>query len=195
MKKLGLLFSILLTSLTFHAYAQSPINIGIKAGANFTTLSHDLKEYSNKSSTGFGLGVMARINLNRSYIQADLMYMEKNSKFESSQAGLSNDKTTMKNLELPVVYGYKLLKSPLYNVRIFGGGVYSVVLNNSISKNEVGNAFKDFDKSNIGYRVGAGVDILKFTVDVSYDGGLNNVSKDFKSKPNTWFVAVGYKFL
>jgi len=134
---------------------------------------------------------MARINISKSYIQADLLYAEKSIKFEGDG---SSEKTTMKNLEIPVVYGYKLLSSPLYNVRVFGGGVYSVTLN-KLSKDSVDDAFKDFDKSNIGYRVGAGVDILKFTVDVSYDGGLNNVSKDFKSKPNTWFVAVGYKFL
>jgi len=191
MKKLGLLFSLLLTTAAFNTYAQSPINIGIKAGANFTTLSHNLKEYNNKTSTGFGVGAMARINISKSYIQADLLYAEKSIKFEGDG---SSEKTTMKNLEIPVVYGYKLLSSPLYNVRVFGGGVYSVTLN-KLSKDSVDDAFKDFDKSNIGYRVGAGVDILKFTVDVSYDGGLNNVSKDFKSKPNTWFVAVGYKFL
>ncbi|WP_158960507.1 porin family protein [Myroides fluvii] len=191
MKKLGLLFSILLTSFAFNTYAQSPINVGIKAGANFTNFSSNPKEFSSKTASGFGVGAMARINLNRSYIQADLMYSEKNIKFESE---LSSDKTKMKNIEVPVVYGYKLLKSPLYNVRVFGGGVYTVVLND-LSKGSVDNAFNEFDKSNIGYRVGAGVDVLKFTFDVSYDGGLNNVSKNFSSKPNTWFIAVGYKFL
>ncbi|MGS4347253.1 porin family protein [Myroides odoratus] len=191
MKKLGLLFSMLLTSFAFNSYAQSPINVGIKAGANFTNFSSNPKEYSSKTASGFGVGAMARINLNRSYIQADLMYSEKSIKLESD---LSSDKTKLKNIEIPVVYGYKLLKSPLYNLRVFGGGVYSVILND-LSKGAVDNAFNDFDKSNIGYRVGAGVDLLKFTVDVSYDGGLNNVSKSFSSKPNTWFIAVGYKFL
>lgn len=191
MKKLGLLFSIILTTFAFSSYAQSPINIGIKAGANFTDFSSNPKDYSSKTASGFGVGAMARINLNRSYIQADLMYSEKSVKFESA---LSSDKAKMKNIEIPVVYGYKLLKNPLYNVRVFGGGVYSVVLNN-LSKSSVDNAFNEFDKSNIGYRLGAGVDILKFTVDVSYDGGLSNISKDFSSKPNTWFIAVGYKFL
>ncbi|MGG5507304.1 MULTISPECIES: porin family protein [unclassified Myroides] len=191
MKKLGLLFSIILTTFAFNSYAQSPINVGIKTGLNFTDFSSNPKEYSTKNSSGFGVGAMARINLNRSYIQADVMYTEKSVKFESP---LGSDKTTMKNIEIPVVYGYKLLKSPLYNVRVFGGGVYSVVLNN-LSKSSVDNAFNEFDKSNIGYRVGAGVDVLKFTFDVSYDGGLSNVSKDFSSKPNTWFIAVGYKFL
>lgn len=191
MKKLSLLFSIMLTAFAFNSYAQSPLNVGIKAGLNFTDFSSNPKEYSTKNSSGFGVGAMARINISRSYIQADLMYTEKSVKFESA---FGSDKATMKNIEIPVVYGYKLLKSPLYNVRLFGGGVYSVVLNN-LSKSSVDNAFNEFDKSNIGYRVGAGVDILKFTVDVSYDGGLSNISKDFSSKPNTWFIAVGYKFL
>ncbi|MBB1149539.1 PorT family protein [Myroides sp. NP-2] len=191
MKKLSLLFSIMLVALSFNSYAQSPINIGIKTGLNFTDFSSNPKDYSTKNSTGFGVGAMARINISRSYIQADLMYSEKSVKFESA---FGSDKATMKNIEIPVVYGYKLLKSPLYNLRVFGGGVYTAVLNN-LSKGAVDNAFNEFDKSNIGYRVGAGVDILKFTVDVSYDGGLSNISKDFSSKPNTWFIAVGYKFL
>ncbi|MGG5576089.1 porin family protein [Myroides sp. C15-4] len=192
MKKLSLLFSIMLTAFAFNSYAQSPINVGIKTGLNFTDFSSNPKEYSTKNSSGFGVGAMARINISRSYIQADLMYTEKSIKFESANGG--SDKKTLKNIEIPVVYGYKLLKSPLYNVRLFGGGVYSVVLNN-LSKGAVDEAFNEFDKSNIGYRVGAGVDILKFTVDVSYDGGLSNISKSFSSKPNTWFIAVGYKFL
>ncbi|MDM1408882.1 porin family protein [Myroides sp. DF42-4-2] len=191
MKKLSLLFSIMLVALSFNSYAQSPINIGIKTGLNFTDFSSNPKVYSTKNSTGFGVGAMARINISRSYIQADLMYSEKSVKFEWA---FGSDKATMKNIEIPVVYGYKLLKSPLYNLRVFGGGVYTAVLNN-LSKGAVDNAFNEFDKSNIGYRVGAGVDILKFTVDVSYDGGLSNISKDFSSKPNTWFIAVGYKFL
>lgn len=192
MKKLSLLFSIMLTAFAFNSYAQSPLNVGIKAGLNFTDFSSNPKEYSTKNSSGFGVGAMARINISRSYIQADLMYTEKSIKFESLNGG--SDKKTLKNIEIPVVYGYKLLKSPLYNVRLFGGGVYSVVLNN-LSKGAVDDAFNEFDKSNIGYRVGAGVDILKFTVDVSYDGGLSNISKSFSSKPNTWFISVGYKFL
>ncbi|WP_267739707.1 porin family protein [Myroides injenensis] len=176
------------------AFAQSPspLHVGIKAGANFTDMSTSLKDYNSKSSTGFGVGAVARLDIKKTYLQAELLYTEKNVKFEGEQ----NDVTSkMKNIEVPVVLGYKFINLPLLHARVFGGGVYTNMVGDNFKAKQVGETFKNFDKSNIGYRVGVGVDVLKFTVDVSYDGGFSNVSKDFKTKPNTWMVSIGYFFL
>lgn len=97
---------------------------------------------------------------------------------------------------MPLLIGYKVIDLAALNVRVFGGGVYSYVLDENFSSlNQLKDSYKKFDKSNIGYQVGAGVEMWKFTVDVIYQGGLNNISNNFSSKPNSFNVSVGYFFL
>lgn len=184
----SLCFSFFCLGITsVYAQSPSPIHVGIKAGANFTDISTP-SGISAKSAAGYGIGAMARLDIKKAYLQADLMFSEKNIKVEG-------ETSKMKNIEVPVVIGYKFINLPLLHLRGYAGGVYTNIVDNNFSKGEVENTFNNFDKSNIGYRLGIGADILKFTVDVSYDGGFGNISKDFKSKPNTFFISVGYFFL
>ncbi|MNL80333.1 hypothetical protein D3C87_2071560 [compost metagenome] len=57
---------------------------------------------------------------------------------------------------------------------------------------QINNSFNKFDKSNIGYQVGAGIDVGKLTFDLRYEGGLSSVSKQFKSRPNSFQASVGF---
>ncbi len=195
MKKLGLSFAILLALFTLNTYAQSPFHLGVKVGANFTDLSNNLKDYNSKTATGYGAGIMMRLDIKKTYIQADFMYSEKNVDFDGTFVNSSSSELKMKNFEIPLVFGYKLIDAKVVNVRAFAGGVYTSIENAKLTTENVENVFKNFDKNNIGYRVGVGVDVLSFTLDVSYDGSLNDIHKDFKSRPNTWFVALGFKFI
>ncbi len=174
------------------AQSVSPVHIGIKAGANFSDMSTSLKDYNSKSATGWGLGAMLRVNIKRTYLQTELMYTEKNVKFEGLD---TQETTTMKNLEVPLLIGYRVLKLPAFHLRAFGGGVYSNTVGDNFKSKDISGVFDNFNKDNLGYRVGLGVDILSFTLDVSYDGGFRNVSKSHKSKPQAWMVSLGYFFL
>lgn len=187
----ALVAAVSLAGFSAQAQSPSPLHVGIKAGANFTDMSTSLKDYNSKSSTGFAVGAMARFDIKKTYLQAELLYSEKNVKFE----GASDVTSKMKNLEVPLVIGYKFINLPLLHLRGYAGGVYTNMVGDNFKVKQVGEVFDNFDKNNIGYRVGVGVDVLKFTLDVSYDGGFNNVSKDFKTKPNTWMVSLGYFFL
>lgn len=183
----SLCFSFFCLGITsVYAQSPSPIHVGIKAGANFTNLS-TASGISAKSAAGYGIGAMARLDIKKAYLQADLMFSQKNFKIEG-------ETSKMKNIEVPVVIGYKFINLPLLHLRGYAGGVYTHIVDDKFSKG-VQEAFDNFDKSNIGYRLGIGADILKFTVDVSYDGGFGSISKDFKTKPNTFFISVGYFFL
>lgn len=89
--------------------------------------------------------------------------------------------------------GYKIIKTDDFNVRAFAGGVYSYAFNNRLSTSEViQEGFKNFDKSNIGITGGIGVDYKNFTVDLRYEKGLSNISKEFKSKPHSFSLGIGY---
>ncbi|ALU28096.1 porin family protein [Myroides odoratimimus] len=197
MKKImqSLTCALMLVGATAFAQTPSPIHFGIKAGANFTNISTDLKDYSSKAATGFGIGAMTRIDIKKTYIQAELLYAEKKSKFENNLG--ESTTSTSKQLEIPVVIGHKFLKLPMVSLRGFAGGVYTNTIDDKLSgaKIEETVKFKDFDKNNIGYRVGVGVDVLTFTLDVSYDGSFSKTNKEIGAKPNTWMVSLGYFFL
>lgn len=195
MKKLfyTLALFIALGTTSILAQTSSPFHLGVKAGANFTNISTSLKDYSTKTATGFSGGIVSRLDLQNFYLQAEFMYTTKNTEFKSVND--VTDKANWQNVEVPLVLGYKLVNQPYFQLRAFGGGLYSNTINNDFSKESIKGFFNDFDKSNIGYRVGLGVDVYKFTVDASYDGGLSDMSNSYKSKPSSITVTVGYFFL
>ncbi|WP_161595795.1 porin family protein [Flavobacterium pectinovorum] len=197
MYKLVLLTTIFLVSLiSSKANAQSPlpIHVGIKGGSNFSELPVT-SGFNSEYAAGYFVGGMARFDFKRFYIQNELLYSEKSSKIEKTAiTGSKNAK--WRSLEMPLLIGYKVIDLSTLNVRVFGGGVYSYVLDENVSSvNQLKNSYTKFNKSNIGYQVGAGVEMWKFTVDLIYQGGLNNSSKDFSSKTNSYNVSIGYFFL
>lgn len=175
------------------AFSQSPFHIGLKAGANFTDLSSSISDYSTKTATGFTGGATIRVDMKKAYLQADLMYAMKRTDFESKSLGVDNAKWT--NLEVPLVFGYKLIDLSAFNLRAFGGGVYTKIISDKISTQQISSVFNDFNKDNLGYRVGLGIDVLKFSLDVSYDSGFKNISNTYRSKPNSITATLGFFIL
>ncbi|MFH6995788.1 porin family protein [Flavobacterium sp. FlaQc-48] len=197
MYKLLLLLTVFLLGLIsskINAQSAFPIHIGIKGGSNYSELPVSDGFNSNYAVGYFG-GFMARFDYKRFYIQNEILYSGKSSKIEnSSVAGAKNAK--WQSIEMPLVIGYKVVDLAALNIRLFGGGVYSYTLDENFSSlNPLKNTDTKFDKFNIGYQVGAGVEVWKFTIDFTYQGGLNNVNKNFSSKPNSFNVGVGYFFL
>ncbi|MDR2223731.1 MAG: PorT family protein [Flavobacteriaceae bacterium] len=172
------------------AHAQKPFHIGIKAGANFTEMHSNIKEYNSKSALGYGLGAMVRLDLAAFYLQSELLFVEKNVKFKNDSKEDFNSE--MKHIELPIVLGIKVIDTGVLKVRAFGGGVFNYMVKDNFSTAVVGDAFKGFNKANMGYKVGAGVDLGKLTVDLSYDGGFKDISKNYDTKPSTFMVSAGF---
>lgn len=197
MNKLLLLTTIFLLGLVsskINAQSPFPIHIGIKGGSNYSELPVS-DGFSSKYAVGYFGGAMARFDFKRFYIQNEILYSEKSSKIEQTSSAESKN-AKWRSLEMPLLIGYKVIDLSTLNVRVFGGGVYSYVLDENFSSlNQLQDSYKKFDKSNIGYQVGGGVEMWKFTVDLTYQGGLNNVSKNFSSKPNSFNISVGYFFL
>ncbi|KIO75111.1 hypothetical protein TH53_22505 [Pedobacter lusitanus] len=192
-RSLFLIPAIALLLITNTAKSQNaiPFHIGLKGGANFTDLSLNYADLTNKYAAGYSAGAFTRIDISKLYVQGELLYTHKSSKVESAKLG--TEKTSWNSIEVPVTIGYKILKSAHLNVRVFGGGVYSYILNDKARiLQEVKESFKKFDKSNIGYVAGVGVDLGKITLDLSAQGALTRMSSDFKSRPLTFQATVGF---
>jgi hypothetical protein len=190
------LMMLLLTGTAFvtnEAKSQSisPVHIGIKGGGNFSNLSLSKNNLDSKNSLGYHAGAFTRIDIARSYLQGEILFSHKKSKIEDGSVGTK--KAKWNSIEVPLLIGFKVLKSDFVNLRIFGGGVYSYVLNEKASiLKQVSQSFRKFDKSNIGYQAGLGVDIGSLTFDLKYEGALTRISKEFNARPNSFQASVGF---
>ncbi|AZB09322.1 PorT family protein [Chryseobacterium sp. G0162] len=195
MKQQFLAFCSLLLCITCSMDTQAQqtpsIHIGIKGGTNFTKTSTESSSLEGKYGFGYQAGVMARVDIGSLYVQGETLFNKRKTTYEAKDSGSA--KLTWNAIDIPVVIGYKLVKNDDFNVRIFAGGVYSYALNNKLSTSEsIQEGFKKFDKSNIGITGGVGVDYKNFTVDLRYENGLSNISKEFKSKPHSFSLGIGY---
>nr|WP_294876775.1 porin family protein [uncultured Pedobacter sp.] len=171
--------------------SKSPVHIGFKGGANFSNLSLSKSNLDAKYSLGYHGGIFTRVDISQFYLQGEVLYSQKKSKIENGSFGAQ--KAKWNSIEVPVLVGYKLLNSEDLAFRIFGGGVYSYVLNDKASiLKQASQSFRRFDKSNIGYQAGAGVDIGRLTLDLKYEGALTNMSKEFKARPSSFQASIGF---
>jgi len=186
----SLLFCI---SCTIETKAQQTpaFHIGVKGGANFTKTSTESSSLEGKYGFGYQAGVMTRMDLGKLYVQGEALFNKRKTTYESQDG--SSSKLSWNAIDIPVVVGYKFIKTDDFNVRVFAGGVYSYAFNNKISTSQaLLEGFKKFDKSNIGVTGGLGLDYKNFTVDLRYETSLSSISKEFKSKPHSFSLGIGY---
>lgn len=162
------------------AFSQS-IDLGIKAGANFATLS-DASGLSNK--TGFQAGVFGGIKFTDNVgIQADILYSQQGAKFNGGDFDLTY-------VNVPVVIKYYLIQG----LNIQAGPQFGFIVDDNISK-VLGNIAKaeSMDVSGV---VGAGYDFpLGVRVDGRYNFGLTDVIDGGNGKNSVISLAVGFSFL
>lgn len=184
---------LLCISCTIETKAQQTpaFHIGVKGGANFTKTSTESSSLEGKYGFGYQAGVMTRMDLGKLYVQGEALFNKRKTTYESQDG--SSSKLSWNAIDIPVVVGYKFIKTDDFNVRVFAGGVYSYAFNNKISTSQaLLEGFKKFDKSNIGVTGGLGLDYKNFTVDLRYETSLSSISKEFKSKPHSFSLGIGY---
>ncbi|WP_126653030.1 porin family protein [Chryseobacterium aureum] len=171
---------------------QTPaFHIGVKGGASFTKTPMESSSLEGKYGFGYQAGVMTRLDIGKLYVQGEALFNKRKTTYQSPEGNSS--KLSWNAIDIPVVAGYKLIKTDDFNVRIFAGGVYSYAFNSNLSTSQaLQEGFKKFDKSNIGVTGGVGLDYKNFTVDVRYETSLTSISKEFKAKPHSFSLGIGY---
>jgi len=101
----------------------------------------------------------------------------------------------------------KITDLKLVNIRATAGPTANFIVNKKIETTEGSNYISPIKEADIkdvhwGFQLGAGVDVLMFTLDVQYSIGLNNVigtidvggsPVKFDSKKNGFIVSLGWK--
>lgn len=173
MKKLVLiLFAIVLSS---GAFAQ--FSWGLKAGAasnnfnleNTISSAQQTIEAAEQAAWGFHGGVFVRLSMLGIMVQPEVLFSMAENNMLVTDGGIEEIRSQKFNkLDVPVLLGVKL--GP---VRLMAGPAASVMLNSA--SDLVDNAENLYKAATFGYQAGLGVDIMKkITLDVRYEGGLNN---------------------
>ena len=197
----ALLLCILCCTFTFAKQrTNSLINYGVKGGFSSTIYEvHDLaiagspiNEYVAKSEISSFYTIFARINAKRHYVQTEFSYNISNYSIDFSTAqwnptalpqDQSSIRTKITGLEVPLYYGYHILKEGPYGMSFYLGPKAKFILTDYSS-----HAFENFPyvfiqekihPINFSLMTGLGFNIARVFFDFSFEYGLHNISKGF----------------
>lgn len=189
------------TLLSYAASAQDYdpfFRLGVKAGANFsnikssgiTSSNFDFKDVDGRNF-GFVGGIYARFG-REFYVQPELLISQKGGKFSVFKSGVTNEEgkvdVRFSNVDVPVLFGYRFAKifrvniGPVASFRLSDSGKIS----DSYNKYTNGNVSTTFDNNvAFGYQAGVGLDFGRLSVDLRYEGNVNDVVKIDYNNANT----------
>lgn len=176
------------------------INYGVKGGFSSTIYDvHKLKvagmpinEYMSKSEISSFYTIFSRVNINHHYLQTEISYNISNYsiEFNSNQWNSSaqpEEKSTIGTkivgLEIPLYYGYHILKEGPYGLSFYIGPKAKFILTDYSSHIFDNFPYTHIEESihpiNFSLMVGMGINISRVFFDFSFEYGLHNISNNF----------------
>lgn len=201
MKRLQLLLTFLLCCSLLHAQRKENIvNLGIKSG--FSSTIYDvqelaiagtpIQEHMAKSEISSFHTAFARFNIHRHYLQTELSYNISNYTidFNTDQwlsSSLPSEKSSISTkiigIEVPIYYGYHIIKEGPYGMSIYIGPKVKFVLTDYSRHFFENFPYYQIEESiypiNFSLMAGFGVNILPIFFDFSFEYGLHNMSNGF----------------
>jgi hypothetical protein len=210
MKRIYTLLALLLFSGMI--YAQEPVAFGIKVGMNLASLPTTntdsiVSSVTTKSMYGYQVGLFLRITVKKIILQPEIYFSLKGGDVtydlvpdSASFVNSITKKVKLYNVDIPIMLGYSFVDNPLFKFRALAGPVASINLDKTIDINTSG-IHADLGKTDLNtvmwyLQAGVGIDFWKFTLDVRYEFGLNELNKGSKeqTKSNSFMVSMGLKF-
>lgn len=202
MKRIGYTFIFIL--LTFFAFSQGPVNIGLKFGTNSSTMVTDIDEVLNQnieenSVNNYLAGVFARVSIGRLYAQPEAYFNTKggiinpigNDQFKIPTETLFNYQT----IDVPVLIGFKLLNRNLVNLRMHTGPVFSYITANSLRSEITDLNAEDLNNRYVGWQIGVGIDIWFLTIDARIENSSNILiaNSNYSARNRVYLLSAGIK--
>lgn len=177
------LFIVLFASTIMYGFSQAKVEIGLKAGANFSNT--DVSGIDNDAITSFHGGAYGMIKLANIAIQPEILYSSQGAEL----SGIGD--LDLNYINIPVLVKYYL---PL-GFNVYAGPQFGILT----SAEEGGQDVSDFySGSDVSGAVGAGLD-LPFGLNVTgrYIFGISNISDNpnpirDEARNNMLQVSVGY---
>lgn len=184
---------IAFTMLATAGFAQS--TVGFYIGPNFSNINIKSPNLSVQNHSGFQLGGFYRKG-GFVYGQMGLEYLKiQTNLITTDSSGETSGAVDLNRLQLPLYGGLNLLNvsKKILNVRAYAGPVITYTMNASSFNPDF--SMTDFSRFGINGTIGAGLDVLIFSVDAGYNFGLNNLfRRSYNGSGDYAFVNVGLKF-
>jgi hypothetical protein len=180
-------------------FSQNKIDLGFRAGVSTSKLYTNLSDYTKENIVGYQAGTFLRVFIKKKFL------FEPEAYFVKKGGDLFNDtddevKINMNTLDVPLLFGFKLLDLEFTKLLIYTGPVMSFAHNKTIEYIKGGiedpeQSAEDMLKStNWAYQLGGSVDVFIFTLDLRYEWGLNDIYKgDQVFRPNVFLVGLGVR--
>lgn len=171
------------------AFAQATIKPHV--GVNFTDVSLNADNTSASGKAGVLAGLSVAFG-KKFYIEPGLQYVAKSTTYTSTQSPNLDQDYSLKGFRIPVAVGLNLLGNEKSLVTLHGFGGLSAFF---VTSDDY--AF-DINKTNWGVFAGAGVDIWKLFVDMSYEWSLSELSSNVNNievgKTRSLYINAGFRF-
>jgi len=198
MKKIIVTLSLIMAVLV--STAQN-LEVGIKAGISRDNIAlEDVQNLSTKIEGNTTTNIGAYIRLITPvgfYVQPEVIYNRRGSNFTVQGSGSKAFSHTANYIDVPVLVGWRILRT----VRFFGGPNFQFLTKQITDiPNDPKFKVESLKGFNTGFQVGAGVDLLKFRVDLKYDFNTNDMGSAFSYngvaptlQNNMFTLQVGFK--
>lgn len=220
MKKLSILL-IVVVAMIGTANAQF-LKFGLKVGLTSSNVKFDNTTLSQVSTTsgakdflikqgdakmGYQFGLFARVKALGIFVQPELLFSHSQSEVviaDVTANKIYNETQKFNKVDIPVIVGWKLGPARLglgpvasFNLSQTDG------LKNKLNELATETTKNNFSKATFGYQVGVGLDILKLSLDVRYEGNLSKLGKgvevggksySFDQRNPQWIFSLGWAF-
>lgn len=200
-----ILIIVAVSLISFNASAFGLIDLGVKGGVTTGSYKFNNSTYgdynvSTSSKMGFHVGAMARFNLLAMNIQPELIYSHNRYGMRTLSDEITSESTVrMNSLDLPVLFGFKVL---FFKFQF--GPMFNLSTDTSIKHKGDSNHWVKLDKPTVSYLVGFGIEVSKIAFDIRYNGQFKRPrqhtavdgGEGFKSrmKFRSWMFSLGYLF-
>lgn len=182
---------------------EHKINFGIKGGftsslflvSNLSINGISIDEVQNNYKIGYFGSMFMRINFGKHFLQPEVSYNINRCNITFFEPGETENTSepasitsSIHSIDIPILYGYNVIKDGDYSMAIFGGPKLRYIWN---KESEV--TFKNFSINNLherlyplnaSFTIGTSVTISRVFFDFRYDIGLHNISREVTESNN-----------
>lgn len=205
MKLKHVLFTSIALLLCVSAKAQSPLNLGVKAGLNYSMVGTSFENNSREANGGFTGGAFGRFKFKEYSIQGEVLFVTRSGAIAYNNINNVEQLKRFQNntIDINLLFGYKFLDVGVVKLRGLIGA------SNSQSVYQGGNLVKgEYETGVYSGLIGLSLDVPFVIVEVRYqhgfspfyegpfhDGNTPQTNPIGKVRNNMLHFTVGYKFL
>ncbi len=176
--------------------AYSQVDLGLYLGPNFANVNMHSPDLTTDSRTGYQAGTFVRFG-DFLYGQVGMEYQLQKTQFSGfgNTDLMQSDEVKFSYINVPLYVGLNLVPvvDRLVNVRVYAGPNIAGLLD--VPLNELDFTRDDFSTIKVNGVVGAGVDVLFFSLDAGYNFDATNLFKDgYDGNAHYAFINAGLKF-